>query len=267
MGSRYPVAPFRPSVFGVPFLIRFQPDIADGLELYNLVIANVKRFIRCRLPLTASRASSSLSHRVGMLSTSDVDVKDASGAAASKRVVDSDEDSDADTPIIAAKGELIRTQHDFGRMRCRDLLKLSLQWRLCAYGPSHFHAKPACRKRQARFTHAVGILLVCALTLAEFVVCEQIETLQTWGFVLRIVSASGEICSTCPWYSKCSGCPIFPDAPKGFAWREGFIVVDWDPVCVHLNTRHSWLSLGVVFTGCCVCCACGCVLAGIPHST
>lgn len=49
--SRYSIYPFRPTLFGTPFIIRVQPDLLDGPELYNLVLSTVKRYIRCQLPI------------------------------------------------------------------------------------------------------------------------------------------------------------------------------------------------------------------------
>jgi hypothetical protein len=54
--------------------------------------------------------------------------------------------------------------------------------------------------------------------------------MRQWGFVLRTVDRAGDVCLRCPWYAKCVGCPLFPDAPKGQSWNDGYIAIDWDPV-------------------------------------
>ncbi len=60
----------------------------------------------------------------------------------------------------------------------------------------------------------------------------QIETMTTWGFIVRLVNSTGTACCVCPWYAKCTGCAILPSAPRGKTWRNGYIAVDWDPVSV-----------------------------------
>jgi hypothetical protein len=47
----YLVNPFRATIFGQSLLVRMQPELMSGLEVYKTVWHTVKRFLRVRLCL------------------------------------------------------------------------------------------------------------------------------------------------------------------------------------------------------------------------
>lgn len=54
----YLLNPFRPAIFGLPFMFRMQPELTSGEQLYSLVWSNCKRFIRRSASKAPSRAGS-----------------------------------------------------------------------------------------------------------------------------------------------------------------------------------------------------------------